>query len=575
MKRLFLLCSASALLLSVSHAQRPAFAPDRIIVKPAQGMSDDQVRSIANGHGASELHRIKQLNARVLKVNPKDLERVLAALKDDKRFAYAEKDYVAEAIGTANDPYFTSGQQWHLGKIQAPGAWDVSTGTTSVVVAVVDTGVNFSHPDLQGRLLGGYDFVNSDSNPSDDNGHGTASTGVIAACTNNAVGVAGVTWQTPVLPVKVLDGSGSGSYSNVAAGITYAADNGARIINLSLGGTYSSSALQDAVNYAWSKGVVIVAAAGNNGNSTPVYPAACTNVVAVSATNLSDARTSWSNYGSYVDIAAPGENIYTTYGSGYSSVNGTSFSSPITAAVAALIASTEPRLSNSQTVDVLLKNADDIGVQGFDTLYGAGRVNAARAVYAAKTAFVADTTAPGVAFSSPANGAIVAGTVTVATSATDNIGVTRSELLINGNLVAQSSSGSLSFNWNTQGYTNGAYTLQVRAYDSANNVGSSSITVNVNNAPADSTAPTVAITSPSDGTSLGRSINITSVASDNVGVTRHELYIDGKLVARTTGTTLKVSWNTSKVASGEHRLQSYAYDAAGNSAASTIVRVYK
>jgi len=142
--------------------------------------------------------------------------------------------------------------------------------------------------------------------------------------------MASVAWGNPILPVKVLGADGSGTYSGIANGITWAADKGARIINLSLGGTSSSRTLQDAVNYAWNKKAVLVAAAGNNGNDTALYPAACSNVVAVSATNSSDSRPSWSNYGSYVDVAAPGESILTLYGAdSYAYWNGTSFSSPV------------------------------------------------------------------------------------------------------------------------------------------------------------------------------------------------------------------------------------------------------
>jgi subtilisin family serine protease len=150
------------------------------------------------------------------------------------------------------------------------------------------------------------------------------------------------------MPLKVLDAAGSGSYSNIAKGINYAADHGARVINLSMGATSSSSTLQSAIDYAWNKGVVLIAAAGNSGNDIPSYPAACTHVVAVSATNSADTITTWSNYGSYVDLSAPGESILTTWGGDYAYVSGTSFSSPVTAATAALMLSIQPKLTNTQ-----------------------------------------------------------------------------------------------------------------------------------------------------------------------------------------------------------------------------------
>ena len=267
---------------------------------------------------------------RSIRVPERAAQTVLAALQRNKDVEYAEPDFEAQALGTANDPYYTGGNQWYLSKIQAPGAWDYSTGSSGVIVGIIDTGVLTSHPDLAGKVLAGYDFVNNDADASDDNGHGTAAAGATSAASNNLAGMASVAWGNPILPVKVLGADGSGTYSGIANGITWAADKGARIINLSLGGTSSSRTLQDAVNYAWNKKAVLVAAAGNNGNDTALYPAACSNVVAVSATNSSDSRPSWSNYGSYVDVAAPGESILTLYGAdSYAYWNGTSFSSPV------------------------------------------------------------------------------------------------------------------------------------------------------------------------------------------------------------------------------------------------------
>ena len=359
----------------------PALAapPDevQILVKPKAHLSKVALHALLSFHGARQTDSIAALNVRIVRVPAAAAARVLEALNRDLDVEYAEPDFKAEAIGTANDPYYTGGNEWHLAKIQASYAWDITTGSTGILIAIVDTGANYAHPDLKDKLLAGYDFVNSDSDPSDDNGHGTAAAGCAAPSSNNSIGVAGVAWSNPILPVKVLGADGSGSYSAVANGITYAADRGARVINLSLGGTSSSLTLQNAVNYAWSKNAVVVAAAGNNGNDVPVYPGACTNVVAVSATNSSDTLPTWSNYGSYVDVAAPGESILTLYGAdSYAYWSGTSFSSPITAGVVALMASANPKLSNVQLVDLLLKNSDDLGAPGYDTTYGNGLVNA-------------------------------------------------------------------------------------------------------------------------------------------------------------------------------------------------------
>lgn len=558
---------------AVTYAAPPSVA-GQILVKPAKGTTEVDLHALLSFHGAAEVDEIPGLDVRIVRVPAKALEAVLAALARNPNIEFAEPDFIAQANATANDPYY--GNQWHLAKIQAPSAWDVTTGTASTVIAVIDTGANYSHPDLQGKLLAGYDFVNSDSDPSDDNGHGTGVSGTAAAASNNSTGVASIAWACPVMPLKVLDASGSGSYSNIAKAINYAADNGARVINMSLGGTSNSLTLQNAANYAWNKGVVLIAAAGNNGNNTPFYPAACNNVVAVSATNSSDVITSWSSYGSYVDVSAPGESILTTWGGDYAYVSGTSFSSPVTAATTALMISIQPKLTNSQTVDLLLKNADDLGTFGYDVYYGYGRVNASRAVYAARNAITADTTAPLVTIGSPANGAIVTGTVGISASATDNVGVTKMEILIDGVLVAQGTAATISYSWYTPNFANGSHTILARAYDAANNVGSASISVSVQNSTtADTTAPTVAITSPADGSTVSGTVKIYVSATDNVGVTKVDLYIDGAFFNSSMSSTPVFNWNTRPAAKGSHKLQAYAYDAAGNIGASSVVTVYK
>lgn len=476
---------ASALAATASAA--PA-EPVQLLFKPKNGQTA-ALDALLRSRGAETVGSIPQLDVHILRVPAVAADLLLNALKNHNDVEYAEPDFVAKAIGTSNDPYFTNGSQWHLPKIQAPTAWDTTTGSAAITVAVIDTGVAASHPDLAGKILSGYDFVANDSDPTDENGHGTAVSGTISPNTNNGTGVAGVSWATPILPVRVLDASGSGTYSAISNGITYAADRGARILNLSLGGTSSSTTLQSAVNYAWNKGCVVIAAAGNNGNSTPCYPAACTNVVAVSATDSNDVRPSWSNFGSYVDLAAPGVSITTTYTSNsYVSISGTSFSSPITAGVAALMASVNPALTNANLVSLLVSSTDDIGTAGYDVYYGSGRVNASRAVAAAAASITPEPPPPAV----------------------------------------------------------------------------------------DATAPTVAITSPAEGSTVSAtSQNITVNASDNVGVTKVALYVDGKLLATSTSATPTFVWNTKRVKKGLHKLQAYGYDAAGNIGYSVIVNVYR
>ena len=450
------------------------FVPGRVLVRPANGVDEGAVQVSLRSAGAREIGRVPQIGVRILQVPEKAEARVIAALSNNPNIEFAEPDYIANVILTPNDPFYAA-YQWHLPKVGAPVAWDSTTGSSAVTVAVVDSGVQANHPDLVGRVLAGYDFVNNDADPSDDNGHGTAVAGVAAAKGNDGIGTAGAAWSVAILPVKTMNSTGSGSYSAIANGITYSADRGAKIINLSLGGTSSSSTLQSAVSYAWNKGSVLIAAAGNNGTSTTVYPAAYPNVVAVSATTSADTLASFSSYGSFVDLSAPGQDITTTWiNSSYVTISGTSFSSPLTAGVAALALSRNPGLSNAQLSSLLTSNTDDLGAVGYDTFFGSGRLNAAKVVAAAPAV---DTTAPVTAVTNPKNGASIAGlrSVSVAVASSDNIAVTRAELYINGRLTASSTSGNFTFSWNTSRLASGTYQLQSRAFDAAGNVASSVI----------------------------------------------------------------------------------------------------
>jgi subtilisin family serine protease len=308
---------------------------------------------------------------------------ILDSLRRSGLFAYVERDYYARTAGDPNDPSY--GAQWHLRKIAAPQAWNLTTGSDTTVVAVVDSGVFSPHADLSAKLVPGWNFVLSSDDTTDVLGHGTAVAGTVAAETNNGIGVAGVNWSTRIMPLVVVDTGDFAAYSDIAAAIQYAADHDVRIINVSIGGTNPSTALQDAVDYAWDKGAVVFASAMNDSSPTPTYPAGCTHVVAVSATDANDRLTSFSNYGSWIGLAAPGTNILTTtMGGGYAYWNGTSFSAPIVAGVAALVLAVKPQLTAAGLVDLLRETADDLGTPGFDGSFGWGRVNAYRAVMAAQ-----------------------------------------------------------------------------------------------------------------------------------------------------------------------------------------------
>ncbi|MBI5821709.1 MAG: S8 family serine peptidase [Verrucomicrobia bacterium] len=570
-----LLCLTVAVVTTGFNAQVAAAAdarPDRILIRPKANVTEVRLRSLYATHGMRQHNHMTQNRVRVMTVSPAQRDAVMQSLKNNANIEFAELDYIARPCLTPNDPYYASGSEWHLPKIQAPSAWDVTTGRTNVILAVVDSGVDVAHPDLAGRLLLGCDIVNSDSDPSDDNGHGTAVTGTAAAAGNNSVGVAGVAWNCLILPIKVTDSTGSASYSDVANGIIYAADHGARVINISLGGSYASSTLQSAIDYAWNKGVVIVAAAGNSGSSQPNYPGACNHVVAVSALQQNDTLASWSSYGSFVSLAAPGVGIWTCNTNGaYASWSGTSFSSPIVAGVAALIASANPALSNEQIVNILKTTANDLGATGYDTSYGYGRVNAYGAVTATGATTPSDTLAPSVAIVTPASGSVLKGTASISVRASDNVGVTQTACYVDGTLIGTSTNAAATFSWNSTTVADGTHVLQARARDATGNIGvSTDVSITVQNA-ADSSAPVVTISSPTDGSTVKGVISITVSATDDTGVAQVNCYLDGSLLGSRNRTSATFGLDTTKVSNGTHTLLAHAYDTSGNIGTSSTV----
>ncbi len=327
---------------------------------------------------------------------------MIRALQRALHARFIEPDTYITAFDTVpNDPKYRD--QWHHRKVQNPKAWDVTQGEPSVVVAIVDTGVDLQHQDLKDRLSPRstwYDFGDGDTNPQDTNGHGTHVAGIVAATGNNRVGVTGMGWRLTIMPVKVFpDNSDSTTTSKIAQGITHATDKGADIINLSLGGSSASNTLRDAVNYAYNHGVVVVAAAGNNNSESRTYPAAFDHVIAVAATDKNDKKAEFSNYGDWVDIAAPGVGIVSTYLTSkgeYASMSGTSMASPVVAGAAALVKSLHPNWTPDQVEQQLEDGADSIDAQNpnYAGKLGAGRVNAYNAVAESASATPTPTSTP-------------------------------------------------------------------------------------------------------------------------------------------------------------------------------------
>jgi subtilisin family serine protease len=275
---------------------------------------------------------------------------------------------------TPIDPLW--GSQWGPQSIKCPEAWDIEKGSLDVLIAIVDTGIDYNHEDLTHYVAGGYDWYNSDSDPMDDHSHGTHCAGIAAATMDNSKGIAGVA-QVGVMAEKVCSAGGSCPWFDCANGVTHAADFGADVISMSFGGSSSSSALQTACQYAWNKNVVLVAASGNSGGTPVSYPARFTTVICVGSIGPSDTRSSFSQYGPSMELVAPGEDIISTIlGDAYGYKSGTSMSTPHVAGVAALVISQNPSWANSVVRTQLTDTAVDLGATGWDQYYGDGKVDA-------------------------------------------------------------------------------------------------------------------------------------------------------------------------------------------------------
>ena len=391
-----------------------SWAPaDGLLVRFDPGTSDAAIRSAVSAAGGQIEKPAGDTGYVQISTGGQSAADVQAKLDRSPVVSEVGPNTIRHAAAVPNDPSFTS-QSSYLQTVHLPDAWNITTGNSQMILAILDSGVYFNHPDLVGRLVPGWDFVNNDSDPSDDYGHGTMVAGVAAASTNNGRGVAGATWQGKIMPVKVLDAKGQADDNNIAAGIKWAVDHGASVINLSLGGPGEGTGiLQQYVDYATSRNVVVVAAAGNDGDqgyaaaTAPHYPAACNGVIAVGATDAVGNHAPFSSYGNWIDVVAPGDMTNSNANDGlittmsptssngfaqYGAAAGTSFSSPLVAAVAFLMRSADPNASANTIASRLIGSARDLGTAGFDIVYGAGMVDATAALAAVSGIFSSAST---------------------------------------------------------------------------------------------------------------------------------------------------------------------------------------
>ncbi len=584
-------------------------APDEILLKFKPGAKQNIKNKILSLHALSVKEEIKQIDVKVVKVAPTSRDYVVEALSHNPAIDFAETNKILKTQLVPNDPYFS--QEWHLADIQTPAAWD-STKATGVLIAMCDTGVN-QVADLTPALRTdlGWNAVDGTSDWSDPIGHGTSTAGVIAAATDNGIGVAGVAWGAQIIPVRVSNLSGGNAYiSDIIKCINYGADNGARVINVSYD-VAGDSGVDAAGQYAQSRGGLLFAAAGNSASDPGYqnYPG----IIAVSATAGTN-LTGFSSFGNFIDLSAPGTNIYSTKFDGtFWPVSGTSVASPVAGGVAALVFGIKPQFTALQVQNILFQNSDDLGAPGYDVQFGWGKINAAKAVAAALGTTPTDTTAPATSISSPTSGSTISGLVPINADATDNVGVARVELYFEnpgGTPYAVDTTSPYSFIWDTTQVSNGQHLIYTKAYDTAGNTTTSNgISLTVNNtlptptptitptfaptstlAPTqtpfptatikptptttsqDKTAPVVTIIFPLAGSTVGvrTNINITATAIDNVGVTKVEFYVNGTLNCSDSASPYTCGWKVPASKNKTYTLAAKAYDAAGNFSGGSI-----
>jgi len=583
------------LFLIFSFPAHGAFVPGEILIKFKEGLSAASVSSLED---LNRKFKVDKMEPGIIDIGPKNLQAesvrvhdlskiyrvkfsgavdVLEAVREyqkDPALEYAEPNYIYHAQLTPNDPRY--GSQWDLPKIEAPAGWDITTGEGAVIkVADLDTGVDYTHEDLSAKVDLGYDFVNGDSNPMDDNGHGTHIAGVIGAISNNGVGIAGVSWTARILAIKVLDINGDGNSLDISNGINYAVSHGAKISNMSFGESVSSSTIKAATDNANAAGLLQVAAAGNSGDSNPFYPAAYDYMISVAATDQNDIRSVWSggassNFGATIDVCAPGTNVLSTYlTSTYLSKNGTSMAAPHVCGLAALIMARNPSFTAAQARERIIGTCDNIDAlnPGYAGLLGAGRINVARAVGK-----------PVATLTAPAASSYHSGTVTVTGTSIGSefdhyyisLGLTTSstlEVVFIG--TSQVNNGTLC-QLNSTPYADGYYKLKLESVSPSAFTTEATVNFYIDNTP-----PTTEITSPTEGATVSDDLTIYGTASDAVFsyyLLEYRKSSDTAFIRISSSGNAVTSgalgnWNTTGL-TGNYILRLSARDQAGNSASS-------
>lgn len=544
------------------------FVEQELLAQPYPGADGETLADLYAQTGAIVIEELDDIDATVLEVSSEQRDAIAGRLAESGLFETIQKDYLYEPSAVPNDPMYP--RQSHLSRIAAADAWDATVGAESIVVAIVDTGIDLDHPDLTPRIADGWNIYNGTSDYSDVHGHGTQVAGVVAAATDNRVGVAGVTWACPIVVVRVADSRGRASARRIATGILWAVNHGARVINVSFAPLWSDRVVRAAATEAYNRGSLVVISTGNKGQTSSAW--GYSQAIFVGAVNGSDQVASFSDRGGFVDLVAPGTAIRTTKaGSGYTMANGTSFAAPIVSGVAALAWSINPDLRPVTIVSALQDTAVDLGTTGKDTSYGHGLVDAAAAVdRAAQVSFVPDTSPPTLTINRPRNGTTLFGRYAVYLTASDRWGVADVVMSVDDIEYATDTRSPYRLVIDTTKFPPGWHELSFVATDHAGNA-SSPVTVNVNFYEAtgntSGSATEILFNSPADGARVTRDTTIRATISDSDGLAIIEWFVDGVSVHTSAvhgqSTGVSYMWRLADYDPGRHTITVIVTDTRG------------
>jgi len=542
------------------------YVADELLVQPFPGADAQTFGAAYVRAGATVIDTIDELNLTVLRVSPASLESAAATLGKELLFETIQKNYLLQAQIVPDDTLYE--QQGYLETVRASEAWDISTGAEEIVIAIVDTGMDPNHVDLAAKILDGWNVWDDTADFSDRAGHGTQVAGVAAALSDNGLGVTGMAWDSPILAIRVADDSGQTTSRHVAAGILWAVNHGAAVINVSFAPLWSNRIVRSAAQTAMLRGSVVVISAGNGGGQTDSrgFPEA----LFVGALNESREIASFSDQGPFVDIVAPGTSIRSTgIGDTYGLTNGTSFAAPLVAGVAALAWSANPELRPVSIMNVLTEHAVDLGAPGEDSVYGSGLLDAAAAVEAAaKSAVIADTVAPSIFVASPEDGDRLSKRTVIAISTDDKNGVADVTMSVDGIVVTVDTRAPYRLLLDPGRFDAGAHQLSFVATDVVGN-SSNPFTIDVTFGDVTPDAPaTITFTNPPDGATVSGGVSIEATVTSGAGLATVEWLIDETSVFSTavSGTESGVSyfWPSGNFDAGPHTITLVVTDARGN-----------